>query len=606
LAAGSQDGATNLLNVYYHSPVAARGTVDKVRVYSQAVANNTFTVFLLRPVGDGLSVIRQQQFVGNGESGQREFSLDAAWDVQRGDLFAHWGNGGPTFGKGQGTKDVIYYPLGSKPKTGEMLSVAKLPKIASRSYALQYEFNPATPAADAKFIKPAWSADGATLTLRLRWQGTAPPEIGLKISATSIADPLGGGSAALDAKIAEIVRTADRSDKQKQELFDYFVGQDDVGKKLKQQVDSHQKARPKKPTALSHVMIQGNPRRTNVHVRGNFLEKGAEVQPAGPASLPPLEPRGDRPDRLDLARWIVSPENPLTARVVVNQIWGELFGQGLVRTADDFGTQGELPSHPELLDWLASEFQRLGWSRKKLIRMIVTSETYQQASQTRDDIDEKDPENRLLARQNRFRLPAELVRDQFLAASGLLNDQIGGPSFRPPLPESVTRIQFTNNWKADAGDALYRRGLYIHLQRNLMLPMLSTFDRPEAILSCSRRVRSNTPLQALTLLNGAVFVQASQELAMALLSDGGLDDSRRVDRLFRRVVCRPPSDFERERVQRLVKQVSERYEKDPAIASELLGPGFASRLNGISPTEAAAWVVACRTVLNLDEVITRE
>lgn len=601
LKPGSQDSAANLLNVYYESPVPGRGTVSKIRVYTQAATNNTFTVYLLRPEGDALTVVRSQQFKANGMKGEREFTLESRWDVQRGDLFAHYGNGGPTFSGG--SKDTIYYPLSAQPKNGAKLPVSKFRKIPSRRYSLQYGFE--SPSIAETFAKPSWSADGATLTLRLQSNATLP-SANLQVSVTDVPDPLSGSGTGLDADLIAIIRSTDRTKEQEQRLFDFYVGRDNIAKKLQKQLAAHAKSKPKKPTALIHVMAQGNPRDTRIHLRGNFRKKGLSVQPGSPASLPPLKTRGDRADRLDLARWIVAPENPLTARVAVNQIWGELFGQGLVRTTDDFGSQGEPPSHPKLLDWLAREFQRLGWSRKQLIKLIVMSDTYQQASQSRNDLNERDPENRLLARQNRFRLPAELVRDQFLSASTLLNDQIGGPSFRPPLPASLTRVQFVNKWTADSGDSLMRRGMYIHLQRNLILPMLSTFDRPEAILSCSRRERSNTPLQALTLLNSSVFVQASQELAKVLLEDKDASTQDRVGRLFRRVVSRSPSKVERERVVQLIDRVAELYKSEPAEAKALLGPSLQTELKETEPAIAAAWVVACRTVLNLDEAITRE
>ncbi|MEM7011562.1 MAG: PSD1 and planctomycete cytochrome C domain-containing protein [Verrucomicrobiota bacterium] len=603
LIGGAQDSAAHLLNVYYESPISGRGTVDKIRIYSQSPADRTFTVYLLRPEGANFKVIREQQFKAAAEHGEQEFALESTWDVQHGDLFAHWGNGGPTHVGG--SKDVIYYPMAAKPKPGDSLEVAKLRTIASRRYAFQYEMKPAAPSEKQEFVKPSWSADGTDLVVRLRWSGHKP-HAKLLVSVTKSEDPLGGSIAGLAPEIVEILKDAERTDEQKKQLFDHFVGLDEAGKRLKAELDKHQKSKPKEPVALVHVMKKSGPRKTHVHLRGNFMEKGTEVPSATPEFLPPMEIRGDSPDRLDLARWIIAPENPLTPRVAVNQIWAELFGQGLVRTADDFGTQGEEPSHPQLLDWLASEFQRFGWSRKKLIKLIVMSETYQQASQSRDELNERDPENRLLARQNRFRLSAELVRDQFLAASTLLNDQIGGPSYRPPLPVSVTKIQFVNKWTADSGDELLRRGLYIHLQRNLMLPMLTTFDRPEAILSCSKRERSNTPLQALTLLNHATFVQASQEMAKVVLQGEAADDSARANELFERVLSRPATGSEKKRVVELVEQVRKIYALESKDAADLIGPRFLQELEDDDLASAAAWVVASRTVLNLDEAITRE
>ena len=603
LKGGAQDSASNLLNVYYGSPVPGRGTVGKVRIYTQAAANNTFAIYLLRPSGEKLEVVKSKQFKADGKKGEQDFAFGADWEVQRGDLFAHWGNGGPTHVGG--SKDTIYYPLRTQPKDGDQLEVKKFRKIGARLYHLQYEYKPAEIPADKTFAKPSWTAEGAELTVRLHLEGEVP-ESGFQVSVTEDADPNQGSADGVDANIIKILTAKDRSEKDTKKLYDFYLTKDKPGSKLKKALDAHNKKKPKKPEALIHVMAEGGTRKTQVHLRGNFRKKGSVVESGTPEFLPKLEVRGDRADRLDLARWIVSPDNPLTPRVAVNQIWAELFGQGLVRTTDDFGTQGEAPSHPELLDWLASEFQRLGWSRKAFIKMIVLSDTYQQSSQSSKALNEKDPENRLLSRQNRFRLPAELVRDQFLSAATLLNPQVGGPSFRPPLPASLTRVQFVNKWKADSGDNLLRRGMYIHLQRNLILPMLSTFDRPEAILSCTKRERSNTPLQALTLLNSTVFVQAAREMAGVLLSGKDANDAQRVEELFQRVVARPPSDFERKRVLLLLQQVSDMYAKEDAQAKELLGADLQKGLPNEDPAKAAAWVVACRTVLNLDEVITRE
>jgi hypothetical protein len=285
-----------------------------------------------------------------------------------------------------------------------------------------------------------------------------------------------------------------------------------------------------------------------------------------------------------------------------------LFGQGLVRTTEDFGTQGDTATHPALLDWLASEFPRLNWSRKALVRLILLSDTYQQSSRTRPKLLQQDPENRLLARQHRFRLEAELVRDQYLSASGLLVRQVGGRSFRPPLPDSVTRVQFVNKWTADSGEMLLRRGLYIHLQRNLILPMLMTFDRPEAILTCTRRDRSNTPLQALTLLNAPVFVESAQALAASIVADESLNDDSRIAQAFLRTVSRTPTSFERKRVKELLAELTAFYSVNSDEAQKLIGSDHAKywQETNEKPETAAAWVAMTRTLLNLDEMITRE
>jgi mono/diheme cytochrome c family protein len=603
---GSQDGATNLLNVFFNSPILGTGTVSKVRVFTKATAGANFGAYLLRRDGTSHRIVYRQDFTADGKAGERELQLNPVWEVQPGDVFAHSGNGGPTFGGGAGTKDVIHYPVSKLPAKGATVDLAKLPKIASRRYSMQVEFLPA--AVDYEFVKPKWDDKGAQLTFQLMVSMDLADR--LSIAITSAADPLNESLSGLPADIARIVRMSDdeRSEAQQKKLIDWFVSQDETGRKLTKQIADHQKKKPKRSVALMHTVKVSGSRPTHVHIRGDFKKKGIAVEPGTPAFLPKLSPRGDRPDRLDLARWVVDPNNPLTARVAVNHIWAQLFGQGLVRTTEDFGTQGEPPTHPVLLDWLASEFPRLDWSRKAMIRLLLLSQTYQQSSRTRAELVRQDPENRLLARQHRFRLEAELVRDQYLAASGLLVRQVGGRSFRPPLPDSVTRVQFVNKWTADSGEMLLRRGLYIHLQRNLILPMLMTFDRPEAILTCTRRDRSNTPLQALTLLNGPVFVESAHALAANIVTDESLTDESRIAQTFVRTVSRMPTSFERNRVKELLAELTAYYLDHSDQAQKLIGSHHAKYWQeaNVTPGVAAAWVAITRTLLNLDEMITRE
>ncbi|MEQ8790383.1 MAG: DUF1553 domain-containing protein [Pirellulaceae bacterium] len=394
-----------------------------------------------------------------------------------------------------------------------------------------------------------------------------------------------------------------RSDEQRARLLDYLQLRDAATKPLRKKLAELERNTPRRPQPLGHVMAKRPvPRDTHVHLRGDFLRPGDEVEADTPAFLPPLAPDGRRPDRLDLARWMASPENPLTARVAVNRLWSQLFGRGLVRTPEDFGRQGEPPTHPELLDWLADEFVHSGWSRKRLVRLIVTSHTYRQTSQVNALQRERDPENLLLARQNRLRLPAELVRDQYLAAAGLLNRRVGGPSFRPPLPEGVGAIQFVDQWQADGDAEVHRRGLYVHLQRNLMLPMLMTFDHPDSVTSCTRRDRSNTPLQALTLLNGAPFLEAARTLGTRLATDRR-DDRRRIASAYACILSRPPDDYELSRVESLLHRLRTLYAEDAEAAGRLVADGDTQN---VAIEEAAAWIALARTLLNLDEAITRE
>ena len=355
---------------------------------------------------------------------------------------------------------------------------------------------------------------------------------------------------------------------------------------LKQQIAAHARRRPAEPPTKAAVFIEEN-RKTHVHVRGDFLRKGDEVEPATLAVLHPLRAQSATPDRLDLAQWLFDPANPLTGRVTANHIWKHLFGRGLVATVDDFGTRGEKPSHPELLDWLATEFPRLGWSRKELIRLIVTSATYRQSSQARPELLQRDPLNILLTRQNRLRLEAEVIRDCHLAVSGLMNPEIGGPSVRPPLPADLTSLAYANQirWKDSEGPERYRRGLYTFFQRTLPYPMLMTFDAPDSNVACTRRERSNTPLQALTLMNDPVFFECAQALGRNVAALTEATTKEKVRRVFTAVLSRAPTQAELDRLM-------EFHEVQTRLA------------NGAP--ETSTFVAMARTLMNLDEFVTRE
>ena len=318
-------------------------------------------------------------------------------------------------------------------------------------------------------------------------------------------------------------------------------------------------------------------RATHVHVRGNFLDKGAPVGQGTISVLHAFKPRHSPPNRIDLANWLVDPANPLTARVTVNHIWTHLFGDGLVTTVADFGTQGEPPSHAELLDWLASELAKRGWSRKELIRLIVSSSTYRQSSEVREDLLIHDAKNRLLARQNRFRLSAENARDQYLAASGLLDRSIGGPSIKPDAK---------------------RRGMYVQIKRAHIDYMLTAFDAPTTVQSCPKRERSNTPLQALTLMNDPLFLESARELARKALLAAD-DDPDRMRYVFRRTVAREPTSEDVADLARMLNESRKYYAGKPDAAAKVAG-------KHLDLAEGAAWVLLARTVLNADEVITRE
>lgn len=346
-----------------------------------------------------------------------------------------------------------------------------------------------------------------------------------------------------------------------------------------------------------------NPPKTYIHIRGDFRDHGIEVQPGTPAVLNPF-PEDAKPNRLTLARWLVAKENPLTARVAVNRAWQAFFGRGLVTTPGDFGTQGERPSHPELLDWLATDFIERGWSVKQMHKLIVESATYRQSSNTKKELYSRDPDNRLLARQSRLRLEAELLRDAALAVSDLLNPAVGGRSVRPPQPPGVTNLGYGDfvKWKESQGMDRYRRGLYTFFQRTVPYPQLMTFDAPDSNLTCTRRERSTTPLQALNLLNDPVFVEAAQALAVRILKEKQGTAGERINYAFNLCLGRDPSPQERDRVASYFEKQKRIFQSDPASAKQLLPV----RLEGEDPIEASAWVGVSRGLLNLDEFITRE
>ena len=332
------------------------------------------------------------------------------------------------------------------------------------------------------------------------------------------------------------------------------------------------------------------PRVTRIHIGGDFTRKGDEVGPDVPSVLPPITSReSTKRDRLDFAKWLVDPANPLTARVTVNRLWQVYLGRGIVETENDFGTQGTPPSHPELLDWLATELIAQKWSLKTLHREIVLSRTYRQASTSRADLDKADPGNRLLGRQSRLRLDAELIRDEALAVCGLLTPKIGGPSVYPPQPAGVMELgQMRRPWLPSTGEDRYRRGLYTFFWRATPYPSLIAFDAPNAIQACTRRNRSNTPIQALTLLNDASFLECASGLARRIESEGGPSDSSKIQRLFQLTIGRAPTSTEEATLLALVKAERE----DPEDKQREGAPD--------------AWLAAARVLLNTDEFITRE
>ena len=357
------------------------------------------------------------------------------------------------------------------------------------------------------------------------------------------------------------------------------------------------------------VQVDARPVTSHVHPSGAWDDLGDAIAPGTPAALAPLNSPGPAPTRLDLARWLVSPDNPLTARVAVNRIWQAYFGSGLAANTDNLGMRGEAPSHPALLDWLASELIDSGWSLKRIHRLIATSATYRQSSKWRADLAERDPGNRLLARQARLRLPAESLRDASLAVAGLLDRRVGGPSVRPHQPAGVAELGYANSveWSESVGSDRYRRGLYIHFQRTTPYPFLANFDLEERNVTMCSRERSNTPLQALNLLNDPVFFEMAQGLAFRVLSETpGRSFEERLDRAYRISLAREPRLVERSAMRDYYIRQCALLEEDEDAAREWfpLDPGTDGWPE--DRTALAAWVGLSRILLNLDEFITRE
>jgi len=401
-----------------------------------------------------------------------------------------------------------------------------------------------------------------------------------------------------------------RSDAQVETVFRYWrttvLEWKDANARIEELWKSH-------PEGSSQLVLQARetPRMTHRLERGDFLKPGKVVAPGVPDFLNPLPP-GALPSRLTFARWLVDRQAPTTARAIVNRVWQAYFGTGLVSTSEDLGTQSEPPSHPELLDWLAVEFMEHGWSLKHLHRLIVDSATYRQSSRSTPEALARDPYNRLLARGPRFRVDAELVRDVALAASGLLTTKVGGPSVFPPAPEFLFQPPASygpKNWPTSTGPDRYRRALYTFRFRSVPYPMLQTFDSPNGDVSCVRRTRSNTPLQALTALNEPLFLDCARALALLTLRKGGDTDSSQLTYAFRRCLARNPNARETSLLLDLLHRQKEQFEKEGAAPWELAAadpdqpPALPERT---TPAELAAWTAVSRVLLNLDETISKE
>lgn len=392
------------------------------------------------------------------------------------------------------------------------------------------------------------------------------------------------------------------TNEQRETIVDWLSHFDADADSARRALETLEVSGPRPPVMDARVLSERQrARETRIFHRGEFLSPGEQVAAGTPGVLPALLARKPgAPDRLDLARWLTSAENPITARVLANQIWMRLFGEGLVRSAGDFGVRGEPPTHPELLDLLASRLRDHGWSRKDLIRQILLSKTYKQSSKTRSELKDIDPLNRLLARQNRLRVEAEVVRDLHLAAAGLLSRKIGGPSVFPPMPPEIASLSYANNfrWTESKGEDRYRRGMYTFFKRTAPYPDLVTFDCPDANVANVRRSVSNTPLQALTTLNAKTFSEAAQTLAKKITlhpEAAKRSDAEKMDQLFKTCLLRGADPTESKALLALLKTSRETFESRPQEAEK-----FAA------DPELASWTAVARIVLNTDEFITRD
>jgi len=418
-----------------------------------------------------------------------------------------------------------------------------------------------------------------------------------------------GGAATL--RFASIP-AAERTPEQRQKLQKFFreTQASDYLAAQKKTADL-KKARSDFERTVPNTLVMSEmekPRDTFIKVRGSYDQNGGKVEPGVPAFLPALAAtpiNGQRHTRLDFAKWLVSPEQPLTPRVTVNRWWKMVFGTGLVKTVNDFGAQGEWPSHPELLDWLAADFLR-DWNVKRAIKQIVLSATYRQSAKIPPALLARDTENRLLARGPRNRLDAELIRDNALAIGGILNPTLGGKSIKPFQPEGTWEINEMSGYKYDTskGADLYRRGLYVYWRRSTVYPSFVTLDAPTREFCTAQRARTSTPLQSLVLMNDPVFVEAARAFAQRILTEGGTDAASRLEFAWRVALARPPSEPERAILDRVLTKQLETYQQDKAAAKKLVSVGDLPRPEGIDESELAAWTAVGNVILNLNEAIT--
>ena len=466
------------------------------------------------------------------------------------------------------------------------------------------------------FKEPVILDVGSKLTIRLKQESLSNHNLGLfRLSATeapeiseTVVSPL---PESLVAAIA--IPTIERSDEQRKSIVDHFrtLSESPIANS-NAVLESAKKAKAEYDKSIPSVMVMQEtpqPRDCFVLVRGQYDKAGEKVTAALPAAFPPL-PDGAPNNRLGVARWLVDPSHPLTSRVQVNRYWELFFGVGIVKSSENFGMQSQFPSHPELLDWLATEYIRLGWDTKAILKTILMSATYRQSSIITPELMARDPENRLLARGPRFRLQAELVRDNALAISGLLVEKVGGPPVRPYQPEGIwDEINVygnLRNYKHDVDTGLYRRSMYTIWKRTSAPPNMLIFDMPGREMCVVRRSRTNTPLQALSLLNEVTYVEASRGLAERMFLEGGSSSTERIRFAFQLATSRTPSEHELKTLHAGLEQRLVRFRADPESAKKLLSVGEKKPANGIDPSELAAYTITASVILNLDETVTKE
>ncbi|MCG9127502.1 PSD1 domain-containing protein [Candidatus Poribacteria bacterium] len=503
---------------------------------------------------------------------------DGTWDHR-----AFWGEDKITYGE-IGNDTPAHKPMGELPKIGEWVRLEVDPEIVG--------------------LKKDSVLNGMAFT---QFGGTAYWDIAGITTTLGYVTKNSHDTAVINAiQVDSNVRTTN----QRQLIEDYYKKIAPALDGIRNEIATLEKRiseiRAQSPYSLTTVSVQ--PRTTRILPRGNWLDDSGDiVDPMIPEFMGELGINNRRSTRLDLAKWVVSKENPLTARTFVNRLWALYFGTGISRVLDDLGAQGEPPVHSDLLDWLAVEFIESGWNVKHLVKTIVTSNAYRQSSKPNDVLQEKDPYNRLIARQSNWRLDAEIIRDNALLLSGLLEDKIGGPSVRPYQPVGYySNLNFPKRkYVHDKGESQYRRGLYTHWQRTFLHPSMMAFDAPSRQECTAERASSNTPMQALTLLNDPTYVEAARMYAARIIKEGGDTPENRIKWAYKQTLSRLPNPNELELITGMFEKHKNEYDQNPDAANQLIATGEAPQIQGIDTTEHAAWTSVARVILNLHETITR-